>query len=59
MITKKIGNIEDEGYCEISIKKVDGKYYWTLDKYVDINCWEEITKDLFDALNKFEDERKK
>lgn len=49
-----IGNF----YGGLSIKKVDNKYFWSIENY-DGYEWEEIPESLYAELVKFEQERAK
>ncbi|NRA91906.1 MAG: hypothetical protein HRU26_04350 [Psychroserpens sp.] len=60
---KKIGKAVNY-YGGVVVQKVDGKYYWTIEDYTDLdtslelddhgyNPWEEIPKSLYDELIKF------
>ena len=51
---KSIGNIGNY-YGDLSVKKEDGKFYWSIEDWNGYS-WEEITKDLFDSLNNFNDD---
>lgn len=54
---RKIGMVENY-YSGISIFERHGKYFWVMDDPNRI-VEEEITEDLFKALNQFEDAREK
>ena len=53
---KKIGEIENY-YGGLSVKLKNGKYYWGIENWSGTS-WREITKELYEALLKFEEERK-
>ena len=52
---KKAGNIGNY-YGGLSIAVSGDKYYWGIENW-DGTEWEEIPKYLFDAINRYEDER--
>lgn len=53
---RKIGSIGNYyGYLEV--KECEGKFYWAVEDCTG-HWWEEIPEYLYNALNKFEDERK-
>ena len=49
---KTIGNIGNY-YGSLSVKEVNGQFYWGIANGDDTS-WEEISKELYDALLKFE-----
>ena len=42
-------------YGDLSVKKKDGSYYWSIENYNGHN-WEQIPEYLFEALKRFNDE---
>jgi hypothetical protein len=56
-MTRQIGEIYNQ-YGTLEVKQKDKKYYWWIDCVGGI-VEEEIPQYLYDALNKFEDEREK
>lgn len=40
-------------YGGLEVKERNGKYFWSIENY-DGHDWEEITKELYDALIKFD-----
>ena len=57
MNEREIGGIGNY-YGGLSVLMAEGKYYWGIENHDGI-YWEEIPRYLFDALNKYEEERKK
>ena len=51
---KDIGRIANH-YGSLSVKEVDGKYFWGIENW-NGTFWEEIPDYLYSALIKFEDE---
>ena len=56
MTEMRIGDIASY-YGGLYVKESCGSYYWSIEDW-DCNRWEEIPKHLYDALIKFESERK-
>jgi|AOAMet1_04_M0_20_1038515.scaffolds.fasta_scaffold08699_3 hypothetical protein len=56
-MTRQIGEIYNHDGV-IHTKKEGELFYWMLES-ISQDLWEEIPKYLYDALNKFEDEREK
>ena len=54
-LAKQAGNIGNY-YGGLNIAISDDKYYWGIENW-DGTEWEEIPKYLFDAINRYEDER--
>ena len=52
---REIGNIGNY-YGGLSIKQEGDKFFWSIENW-DGEGWDEIPKHLFDALNKYEDEK--
>jgi hypothetical protein len=52
----QIGNIGNY-YGSLHIKEDDGKYFWAIEDYDGCFDYEEITKELYDALVKFHNEK--
>ncbi len=50
-----IGNISNY-YGGLEVKAEDGKFYWSIENYDGHNWWE-ISEDLYNSLNRHEDER--
>lgn len=50
---RRIGRIGNP-YGGLSVKAKDGKYYWSIESFTG-NIWDEISKELFDALVAHED----
>lgn len=42
-------------YGGLCVKEESNKYYWSIEDW-NGHDWKEITKELYDSLNKFEDE---
>jgi hypothetical protein len=53
--SRQIGTIGNY-YGELEVKTKDGKYFWSIDNW-NGHDWEEITKELYDALIEFENQR--
>lgn len=51
-----IGNLGNY-YGSLKVITENGKYYWSIEDY-DGEHWQEIPKELFDALNAYEDSYK-
>ena len=52
---REIGDI-DNYHGGLLIKSENNKFYWGIEDW-DGTAWEQIPESLFDALNKYEDER--
>tara|TARA_R110000772_G_scaffold33614_1_gene81764 strand:+ start:595 stop:879 length:285 start_codon:yes stop_codon:yes gene_type:complete len=52
---RPIGDIGND-YGGLSVKTENGKHFWSIENY-DGDSWDEITAELFDALNAFEDSK--
>lgn len=52
---KSIGYIGNYYGC-LSVAQENDKYYWSIENW-DGHHWEEITKELYDALMKFESDK--
>ena len=52
---RSIGDIRNY-YGGLSVKTENGKHFWSIKNWDD-DSWHEITAELFDALNAFEDSK--
>lgn len=61
MEIKTIGEIGNY-YSRLNVTEHDGKFYWCIENYntdfKDLNDWDEIDKELYDALIASEERRK-
>lgn len=56
-MSERIGDISNY-YGKLWVQERDNKFYWSIDDW-DGDSWFEITKELYDALIKYETEREK